>query len=281
MPDSSRLDDQAIRAFERDSKIGLLATIDPDGLPHLSLITSLQAKAPDRLMFGQFCEGRSKQQLLGNPRAAFLVMNESKQLWRGQARWTGKQGSGEDYELYNRKPMFRYNSYFGIHTVHYLDLVRCGGSERLAMFPVAAGTLAAKLLQRFAGRSDAEPVLKPWAEQLVSRSSTLKFLSWVAEDGFPVIVPVVPSIALRARKILFVPSVYRDELKALSSGTSVAVLALNLQMESVLVRGEFTGYRGSAGIQAGAIEIDWVYNSMPPIPGPIHPVRCVSPIESF
>jgi hypothetical protein len=59
------------------------------------------------------------------------------------------------------------------------------------------------------------------------------------------------------------------------------VFALNLQMESVLVRGEFTGYRRYAGIKAGAIEIDWVYNSMPPKPGPIYPVKTLTPIESF
>jgi hypothetical protein len=281
MIDSLPLDDHAISAFERDSKIGLLATVDPDGLPHLSLITSLQAKAPERLMFGQFCEGWSKDHLQADPRAAFLVMNESKELWRGQARWTGKQGSGEDYELYNHKPMFRYNSYFGIHTVHYLDLVRFCGVEHVAMVPVAAGTIAARLLQRFSGRSNDEAVLKPWAAQLVSQSSTLKFLSWIAADGFPVIIPVIPSIALQARQIVFVPSVYRSELNAISRGTPVAVLALNLQMESVLVRGEFTGYRRFAGIRAGTIDIDWVYNSMPPVPGPIYPARTVTPVETF
>jgi hypothetical protein len=47
------------------------------------------------------------------------------------------------------------------------------------------------------------------------------------------------------------------------------------------VRGEFTGYRRYAGIKAGAIEIDWVYNSMPPKPGPIYPVKALTPIESF
>jgi hypothetical protein len=281
MIDSLPLDDRAMSVFERDAKIGLLATIDPDGLPHLSLITSLQAKAPDRLMFGQFCEGRSKDHLLANPRSAFLVMNENKELWRGQTRWIGKQGSGEDYELYNRKPMFRYNSYFGIHTVHYLDLVRFRGAERLAMLPVAAGTFAASVLGRFAGRGEVSPVLKPWAARLVSQTSTLKFMVWVAEDSFPIIVPVIPSIAVQARRIVFVPSVYRDELNAILPGTSVAVFALNLQMESVLVRGEFTGYRRYAGIKAGAIEIDWVYNSMPPKPGPIYPVHTVTPIETF
>ena len=48
-------------AFEESAKIGLLATVDPQGLPHVSLITSIQAKSPDALMFGQFSEGLSKQ----------------------------------------------------------------------------------------------------------------------------------------------------------------------------------------------------------------------------
>ena len=54
-------------------------------------------------------------------------MSREKELWRGKARWTGEASSGDDYEMYNRKPMFRYNSYFGIHTVHYLDLVEFSG----------------------------------------------------------------------------------------------------------------------------------------------------------
>ena len=44
---------------------------------------------------------------------------------------------------------------------------------------------------------------------------------------------------------------------------------------------DFTGYRRYAGIEAGAIEIDWVYNSMPPKPGPIYPVKTLTPIETF
>ncbi len=43
-------------------------------------------------------------------------------------------------------------------------------------------------------------------------------------------------------------------------------------MESVLVRGRFDRYRRYAGLRAGAIDIDWVYNSMPPLQGPIYPV---------
>ena len=40
-------------AFETEAKVGLLATITPRGLPHLTLITSLQAKDPKKLLFGR------------------------------------------------------------------------------------------------------------------------------------------------------------------------------------------------------------------------------------
>jgi hypothetical protein len=257
--------------FEESAKIGLLATVDPQGLPHVSLITSIQAKRPDALMFGQFSEGESKRHVRSNPHVGFLVMNRERQLWRGKARWTGEATSGDDYEMYNRKPMFRYNSYFGIHTVHYLDLVEFSGRESLSTAGVAVGSLVTALARRLRAARRPEKILKPWAERHVNKLGTLKFLSYVGGDGYPVIVPVVPCQAAGSTRLVFAPTVHRAELAAIPANASVAVFALSLQMESVLVRGRFTGYRRCAGLKAGAIDIDWVYNSMPPTQGPIYP----------
>jgi hypothetical protein len=267
-----------VTAFEQDAKIGLLATVDPEGLPHLSLITSLQLKGSDQIMFGQFSEGLSKTHVRENPRSGFLVMTADKMLWRGKARWTGEATSGDDYEMYNRKPMFRYNSYFGIHTVHYLDLVEFSAKESLSTFGIAAGSLVTETARRLAAFRPRETVLKPWAETHISRHGTLKFLSHLGEDGYPVIVPVVPCQAAGDGRLVFAPTVRRVELSAIPAGRSVAVLALNLQMESVLVRGRFRGYRRYLGLKAGAIDIDWVYNSMPPMQGTIYPVREILPL---
>jgi len=264
-------------AFEEGAKIGLVATIDAQKLPHVSLITSLQARGPNELMFGQFSEGLSKTHVKSNPRVGFLVMNLQRRLWRGKARWTGEAKSGEDYEMYNRKPMFRYNSYFGIHTVHYLDLVAFSGEESLSTPGVAAGSLVTLLARRFAAQKRAETVLKPWAESLVNSLATLKFLSFIGGDGYPAIVPVVPCQAAGSTRLVFAPTVHRAELAAIPTTATVAVFALNLQMESVLIRGRFNGYRRYLGLQAGAIDIDWVYNSMPPMQGPIYPVPPIPP----
>jgi len=204
-------------------------------------------------------------------------MSRDKELWRGKARWTGEATSGDDYEMYNRKPMFRYNSYFGIHTVHYLDLVEFSGKESLSAAGIAVGSLVTALARRLAAAGKPERILKPWAEQHVAKLGTLKFLSYVGGDGYPAIVPVVPCQAAGSTRLVIAPTVHRAELAAIPANASVAVFALNLQMESVLVRGRFTGYRRYLGLRAGAIDIDWVYNSMPPMQGTIYPVRQVLP----
>jgi len=265
-------------AFEKDAKLGLLATVNPQGLPHLSLITSIQAKSPDRLMFGQFCEGLSKKHVKENPHTAFLVMSPDKELWRGRARWTGDATSGEDYEMYNRKPMFRYNSYFGIHTVHYLEIVEFVPKESVSVWRLAVDSLLTKLACLVAGAEPPEAILKPWAQNLLAEFGALKFLSYVREDGYPEILPVVPCQSAGSGRLVFAPALPRSDLGEIPVGATVAVLALNLQMESVLVRGCFTGYRHYAVVKAGTIDIDWVYNSMPPMQGPIYPVQPVVPV---
>ena len=110
--------DRDMEAFEPAEKIGLVACTNPEGLPHVSLITSMMAAGPDQLTLGQFCIGLSKQYIRKNPEISFLVMTMDKQLWRGRARWTHLRKEGPEYERYNQIPMLRYNTYFGINTVH-------------------------------------------------------------------------------------------------------------------------------------------------------------------
>ena len=268
-------------AFDNDAKVGLLATIDPAGRPHATLITTLQAKTPRVLTWGQFCEGRSKQHVHDNPRTGFLIMTPDRHIWRGQATWTGEVREGDDYEAYNRKPMFRYNSYFGIHTVHRMDLVRSSGRESLSIPGIAAGSLVAAAAGRLGRRAGGQPALKPWAEQHLRSLGTFKFLVWIRPDGYPNIVPLVPCHPAGAGTLTYARTVYRDELSQLPQGADVAVFAMNMDAVSVLVRGTFSGYHRRFGATLGTVEIDWVYNTMPPKPGQVFPVQPIEPVRSF
>ena len=84
-----------------------------------------------------------------------------------------------------------------------------------------------------------------------------------------------------SHRLVFHPGVYADELNSIKTGTDVAVFGLSLAMEDVLVRGKFTGFKRHRAVKLGIIEINWVYNSMPPIPGQIYPPVEVYTVEDF
>lgn len=268
---------EAIDALDAEAKVGLLATLDGEGLPHLTLITTLSASGPDRLIWGQFCEGRSKDNIRRDPRAGFLVMNLSRQLWRGRARWTGEAREGADHERLNRLSLFRYNSYINIHTVHTMDLLGVSEREGLPLPGMLAGALPLAASGRLSSgskrrRNNDEGPLNRWTVAHLGRVDTLKFLAYVDEEGHPAIIPAVPARPREASRVVIAPTVHARELRSIPEDATVAVFAMNLKMESVLLRGELRWTR-QLGVPLGVVEVDWVYNSLPPLPGQIYPPR--------
>jgi hypothetical protein len=291
--------EEEMRAFEPALKIGMLATVNPQGQPHLTLISSLKAGSSTTVTFGQFIEGSSKQHLRQNPNAAFLIMTLDKQLWRGKARWTHAEKSGPDFDWYNNVPMFRYNAYFGIHTVHYLDLIAHTGREELPMNAivfaavqtmlaraVAAPRTGGKALFSAQALTSAQVLatgvaLNPWTRALFNKLDNLKFLAYLDPDGFPMIIPIIQAQAWSQNHLLFAAGVYTSELAAIPRGSTVAVLGLALTMEDVLVRGEYQGIQRRAGIPCASVAVDWVYNPMPPIPGQVYPQTKLETVTRF
>ncbi len=280
MTQQNAFEERDLPLFETEAKVGLLATVTTEGSPHLTLITSLQGGSPQTLLFGQFSAGRSKQHLLTNPRAGFLILTMERRLWRGLARWTHSRKEGAEYEMYNQKPMFRYNAYFGIHTVHYLDLITTSGRESLPLGQIFSASVRTAL----AGKTHsvhAAPILKSWAVALFNALTSLKFITYINTEGYPVIIPLLQCRAASDRRLLFSPRAYKAELAAISPGTRVAVLALSMKATSVLVRGVFQGVARKRLLAMGSIDIDWVYNSMPPVPGQIYPPVALEPVINF
>jgi hypothetical protein len=255
--------EQEMKAFEPAEKIGLVACINPEGLPHISLITSIMAPKADQLTLGQFCQGLSKQYIRHNPKVAFLIMTMDKKMWRGRAQWTHLKKEGPEYERYNAIPMFRYNTYFGINTVHYLDLIETSAGQELPMPQIV---LSAMLTELTKGAAAIDP---------------LKFMAYVGKNGFPVIVPVIQCQAAGNGRLAFSPIAFKDELLQIEEETTVAVLCLTMKMEDVLIRGTFRGYKRAMGLRLGIIDIEWVYNSMPPAHGQIYPEVALKPVVDF
>jgi uncharacterized pyridoxamine 5'-phosphate oxidase family protein len=268
---SHSLSPAAIDLLGADAKVGLLATVDPDGRPHVTLITSLAAKGPKRLMFGQFSEGRSKTHVRSHPEVGFLALDGARRWLRGKAVWRSAVRQGEDFEAYNRKPMFRYNAYFGIHTVHYLDVVEVEEGGELGVPSLVVGAALARGVRIATVSRCATPALTPWAVKLVSRAATLKFASYVGEDGHPCIIPGVAACTAGSGRVVVACPNGDPAAASLPDGADVAVFALDRELHSVLLRGRATNRRSVAGVTMSALDIDWVYNSMPPKHGQIYP----------
>ena len=276
---SKNFDEKDMSFFEPTEKIGLIATVNPAGLPHITLITAMQAKTPTRIVWGQFTEGYSKKHVLQNPNTGFLILTMDRKLWRGKARYTNFVKQGEDYRMFNDKPMFRYNSYFGIHTVHYMDLLETYGRESLPLGRITASTLATTAARFFVKQKE-KHALKPWAKNLFNRLGSLKFVSYVDSDGFPVIIPVIQCQAAGDSRLTFTHFAYAEELAKIPEGASVAVFCISTTMEDVLVRGAYN-CRGTGAAKLGMVDINWVYNSMPPKHGQIYPPVPLEPITEF
>ncbi len=262
-------------------KIGLLATLNPQGLPHITLLSSIIATGPRQLAFGQFIEGQSKKHILTQPKVGFLVMSLDRHLWRGKATFTHSARSGKEYDYYNNIPMFRYNAYFGVHTVYYFDLVSQTGRQALPMNRIILAALRSLLARTLARRLHGPAVLNPWTRSFLNKLDNLKFLAYAGVDGHPVLIPAIQAQSLDAGQVVFSTSVYQDELEAIPAGSSLAVMGMALTMEDVLVRGTYLGLRKVGGVRCGVLEVDWVYNSMPPVPGQIYPPQPVIPVTKL
>ncbi|MDR1733567.1 MAG: hypothetical protein LBR73_01600 [Oscillospiraceae bacterium] len=270
------INDDAQALLAQDAKIALLAVKGTDGYPHITFLSSLQGLGEKELTFGQFMTGLSKEFLPLNPDCAFVAISADKKWLRGNARYTHKETGGPEFEMYNSKPLFRYNTYFGINTVWYLALKGISAVEPIPMGSIVAGALVSKAAA-IAGKYDV-PALSRISCELFADLMCLKFLSYFDSDGNPQILPVIQATHSGSSHIIMSGIPFGAELAAIPVGSKVACMAVNMSMESVLVKGSFKGKQGAVYTLA----VEKVYNSMPTCNGYIYPrERKPSAVEAF
>ena len=272
---------QEIDAFRPAMKIGLLASITPQGLPHITLFSSLMAVNNYQMSLGKFVEGISFDFFQANPKVGWMVMSLDKDLWRGKARFTHSKKSGPEYDFYNNVPMFRYNAYFGIHTVYYFDLVEQSGKSALPMNKIITSAIKTIIAKPFFYQESPEPVMNHWTRALFNKIDNLKFLAYVDQDGFPVIIPVIQAQPAGQNHLVFALGAYTDELRAIPAGVPMAIFGMCLDMTDVLVRGTYQGLTQLGLFKCGVLELDYVYNPMPPAPAQIYPPVPLTAIREF
>jgi hypothetical protein len=277
----SALSGKDIEGLSSNDKVGIIATVSEAGLPHLSMYTTIQPAGPGGLVLGEFIRGASKRYFRETRKIAFLIMTFSRDYWRGTATWTRDAGGGPEFERLNMIPMFRYNTYFGVDPVDYFDIRGVSEREALPMGGIVLEALKTKAAKGRLKTGAEGRILKPFVEAMFNQLASLKFLSYVGADGYPEILPLIQCQAADSRRLAFSAGLFREELRAIPAGQRVAVFCMNFGIEDVLVRGTFRGLeRGLLG-ELGSIDIDWVYNSMPPNVGQVYPEIMPAPVTAF
>jgi hypothetical protein len=264
---------ECTKVFESDSKIGLLCSLSPEGYPHVSLITSISVKNPTTMMWGQFSQGLSKEYLKGNPKTGFFVVSPDMRWWTGKALHTETVVKGEDYEYFNNKPLFRYNSYLGFGAVHYGDVIDVSAGEKLPIPKVAVGFLKSSLMKKAAGSPSPAARIPPYGIGLADKLGGLKFIAWADHDGFPRIIPVLQGVAAGTGRMAFSTLPYGELLAQIPKDAKTAVFLANMELESLLLQGRWLGMESYGGQKGGVFETDKVYNSMLPLTGYVYPPR--------
>jgi hypothetical protein len=162
-----------------------------------------------------------------------------------------------------------------------MDLIAHSGLHPLPMNQIIFAAMQTLLARSLAGKVAKETVMNPWTKAFFAKIDNLKFLSYVGVDGFPVIIPVIQAQPRDDATLLFSLGAFGDELAAIPPDARVAIFGMALTMEDVLVRGVFQGIRRVAGVRCGQVQVDWVYNPMPPKPMQIYPRQELLPVQDF
>lgn len=258
------------KMLESDSKIGLVVTEDVEGYPHITFISSLQSLGEDQMTFGKFSEGLSKKHIAERPEIGFLALNGDMNFLRGNAVFTHTANTGEEFDNYNAKPMFRYNTYFGFNTIYYMNLENITPLEKLNMGKIVIGAILTRIAAPVHAKSKNQ-ALTIIGKGLFAKLDGLKFLAYFDENMKIKIIPVIQASPAGTDRIAFSLTPFGKEIKQIPAGCKAAILAVNLKMESVLVKGIYRGISGLPGV--GTLEIEKVYNSMPPKNEYIYPKK--------
>jgi len=270
-----------IKTMAPMEKIGILATRNPGGQPHITFINSLMAVDETTMALGQFVRGNSKYHLQNHPEAAFFILcPRTRKTWAGKITWTGKKDQGPELDAYKEMPLQRYNSYFPIHRVHYFDLKETTPATPLPLVKIAGSAVMTRILGTLAPKNW-DPVLNPYGRNMLATPTTLKFLSVTGPDKYPVLIPFVSCMTAGSKRLVFPARLLDGFPDRIENNMDMAVFALKTSLESVLVRGKFIGVKQVLGIGTGMIDLNWVYNSMPPNAGQIYPEKGLQPVTSF
>ncbi len=270
---NNEFDDEAYALSRLEFAAKFVVTIDPRGWPHITFIAFNRGIAKDKLVWGQFTEGLSKKYVKKNPIQGICMMTAEMpfKFIQLKVKYTHLSKEGEDLDYFSRMDLLRYNTYMNAHTAYYSDVESVTPVRPLGLGGIVRGILANMIGVGALRDKNAEKKLPPFSYSIFNGPINPKFLSWIGNDGFPLIIPCFQLRAPDRGKLTFTLSQFGSELKKIPVGTHVCAFGMNMEREMNVINGTIVEWTKKRGVDFAIIQIDEVYNCQPPIPGVIYP----------
>ena len=259
----------------------LLGTIDEKGWPHLTFIASNRAKTDKQLVWGQFLQGNSKQYIQDNPKHGYLLMsiNMPFKMVQIKANFTHTLNSSEDLDSLNTGEDMRYSTTMRFYKAFYNDIIAASQLQKISIIKLLKSIILSKIGKGgLKSNKNAEPRLDKFGKVIFKGALNPKFIAYLdPKDGYPIIVPCFQAFSHDHTKLVFSPSLFKEQLSIIPKDSKVAVFGMTMDFVAHVVKGTFLGFEKHRGVNLGIIDIEEVYNSAPPLPGLIYPEKAILP----
>ncbi|MCK4687701.1 MAG: hypothetical protein KAT66_06205 [Candidatus Lokiarchaeota archaeon] len=281
-PEASK---EAIEFSQPEMMLKLVGTIDERGWPHITFIVSNQVVSKTQLVWAAFTEGMSKKNVLKNPKQGILYMTSEMPFKFLQLKvdFINISKEGEDLEHFNNAKLFRYLTYYRVHTAYYNNIIASTAVRNLPLFGIIKG-----ILKNVIGKGGAKTKLKEKrlnviGYKLFTTTIAVRAIVYIdPSDGYPIIIPCIQLQAADHNRLVFPPSILKEDLYQIPINSKVAVFGMNFDFANQVVKGTFTGFKRFRGIKFGVIEIEEIYNSSPVVVGKIYPeIKTLPKVTDF
>lgn len=281
----SEANKEAMDFTQPDIMLKLVSTIDGRGWPHITMISSNRIISNKTLVWGAFTEGLSKKYVKENPKQGILYMTAEMPFKFVQAKvnFSHTSKEGPDLERFNQSQLMRYFTYVRTHTAYYNDIISATPIRDLPLFGIVKGILKNLIGKGAAKTKLPEKRLNVIGYKLFRDMIAVRVISYIdPKDAYPIMIPVIQLQAADHNKLVFPPSILKDDLMKIPINAKVAVFGMNFEFVYQVVKGTFLGYKKYRGIKLGTIDIEEIYNSCPPVTGIIYPkLETRTKVEKF
>jgi hypothetical protein len=251
-----------IEALKGEMTPKFLATRNSEGTPNVVPVISLLPAddKPDTLFFGNFLLRKSIRNLEQDGRLGILVITQELRGWMLQADFQEFQRTGTYVDQQMTSSLLRYNAYTGIRNAGVMHVRSLRGTFRIPKLLVLKDYLFARLAHLGGMAPGHDGTTIPLSvRQEFKKMAAVKVLSWIGEDGYPV---VVPALSLQPAGVQTLICWKGMRLPEPPQGATVAANILTSDAVSYQVKGRWVG-----GGKTGVIETHEFYAGGPPIPG--------------